>query len=69
MRTTRRLLAKTFCYERQTRWDNHDGLLPLVHPVELKTLQERCRHRPPSELHQAALELGINLAQVGLHEC
>jgi hypothetical protein len=69
MQTTRRLLAKAFCYNRQTRWDNHDGLPLLISPTELKTLQERCRHRPAVELQQAAQELGIDLSQVGLHEC
>jgi hypothetical protein len=67
MQTTRNLLAKTFCFQRQTRWDNHDGLPLLISPTHLKTLRERCRHRPPSELMQAAQELGITLDMI--YEC
>jgi hypothetical protein len=66
---TRHLLAKTFCYQRQLRWDSQDNIEPLISLVELKTLQSELRHRPPVELQRAAHDLGINLAEVGLHAC
>lgn len=69
MRHTRNLLAKTFCFARDARWAFIDNREPFVPTAELKTLQKRCRHRPIIELQQAAQELCINLAQVGLHEC
>lgn len=67
MNETRNLLAKTFCWQRQTRWDRQDGLAPLIRPADLKVLRERCLHRPLTELQQAAQDLGIDLATLQQH--
>jgi hypothetical protein len=69
MRRTRNLLAKVFCFERQTHWDSIDGLPLLINPITLKTLQSELLHRPPIELQQAEQELGIDLVLAGLHAC
>jgi hypothetical protein len=69
MRTTRNLLRKTFCYQQQQRWGLQEGFGPLIKSVELKVLQSTLRHRPQTELMQAASELGIALSQAGLHAC
>lgn len=67
--STQHLMAKVFCYRRQLAWDSHDGLAPLVSPITVKTLHSELKHRQPSELQQAAQELGIDLAGLKLHEC
>lgn len=69
MRHTRNLLAKTFTWQRQSRWGLTEGFGPMISLVGLKTLQSELRHRPPIELQQAAHDLGIHLSEVGLHQC
>lgn len=66
---TRNLVAKAFCYRRQLLWDLQDGRTPIINPATIETLQIAVRNRPPLELQRAAHDLGINLAEVGLHEC
>jgi len=65
---TRHLMAKLFCYRRQFAWDTQDDLTPLISLTTVKTLHSELKHRPPSELQRAAHDLGIDLAQAGLHE-
>jgi hypothetical protein len=67
MSSTRNLLAKTFCFTRQLRWDAADGLEPLINPKAVKTLHSELQHRPPLEVERASKELGITLVQA--HEC
>jgi hypothetical protein len=67
--STRNLVAKAYCYRRQRIWDMQDDREPIVSKTTIKGLQVALLKQPHTELQRAAQELGINLAEVGLHEC
>ena len=67
--TTRNLVAKAFCFSREIIWAHADHREPRINPNTIGELKAELQKRPNIEVHQAAQELGINLAQVGLHVC
>ena len=66
MLSTHHLLAKTFCYQRQLRWDLQDGITPRISSDTIARLHEELQNRPRAEILQAAQELNI---QVNTNEC
>jgi hypothetical protein len=57
--STRNLLAKTFCFKRQSRWDAEDGLDSFISSGTIEHLEAQLHKRPIAEVSRAAKELGI----------
>ncbi len=62
MLSTKALLAKSFCWNRELVWSIKDDRPPRINPDEVSRLLEDLNKRPIAEIQRAAMELGINVS-------